>query len=51
MILDNQDSVEGLGWSVDLLSARVDVLEAENATLREEVQVLRGQDEEFAARL
>ena len=51
MILNNQDSVEGLSWSVDLLSARVDVLEAENATLREEVQVLRGRDEELAMRL
>ena len=51
MILDNQDSVEGLGWNVDLLCARVDVLEAENATLHEEVRVLRERDEELAVRL
>ena len=29
----------------------MDVLEAENATLREEVQVLHGRDKEFVARL
>ena len=49
MILDKQDNVKGLSWSVDLLCARVDVLEAENMTLREEVQVLCGWDKEFAA--
>ena len=51
MILDNQDSVERLSWNVDLLCTQVDVLEAENATLCEEVQVLRGRDEELAMRL
>ena len=51
MILENQDNVKGFSWGADALCARMNVLEAENATLCEEVQVLHGWDKKFAVRL